>query len=193
MEIKNLNGKSALDLFPDLIRNIPKNKKDPLKPPPPDYGWLLDDGIRGRGTNQPLGHLAALVILKDDNDRAIVEKILSEMGYVVQKELSAHSAIQKLREVQYNLILCGTEIAYKDIHKHICCFPPNRRRLTYFAAVGPRLHTLYDLEALALSANLVINNNDLEHLEKILHKGFSDYEQLFGPLLETLSARDFSL
>ena len=192
MDIKSLKGKSALDLFPGLIRDLPKNtKKDLLIPPPPDHGWLLE-GMRGEDTNQSLIHLTALVIIADDHDRAIAEKILSKMGYIVQKESSAPSALQKLQAVQYNVILCETETAHKDIHKHICNFPPNKRRLTYFAAIGPRFHTLYDLEALALSANVVINNKDLEHLEKILHKGFFDYEKLFGPLLDTLSATDSS-
>ncbi len=56
----------------------------------------------------------------------------------------------------------------------------------YYAIVGPNLHTLYNLEALSLSANLVINDQDLQYLEKILYIGFRDYENLFRPLLDTL-------
>lgn len=53
--------------------------------------------------------------------------------------------------------------------------------------IGPDLQTLYDLEALTLSANLVINEKDLGDINKILRKGIHDYENLFHPFLEAMS------
>jgi hypothetical protein len=192
MDIKSLEGKSAFDLFPDIIRDIPKKKKaSPLIPPPPDLSWLTE-GMAERNPAQPGNSLAALVAIAEDHKRAVVKKVLEKMGYAIDTALSAEYAIQKLQVVQYKLIICGTDAAFKDIHQHICGLPSPKRRVTYYAIVGPNLHTLYNLEALALSANLVINDRDLQYLEKILGKGFRDYENLFRPLLDILNVKTSS-
>ena len=65
----------------------------------------------------------------------------------------------------------------------------SQRRYLYYILVGPELHTLYDLEALAQSANLTVNERDVPHLRVILRKGLTDYEALFGPYLAAM--RDF--
>lgn len=54
--------------------------------------------------------------------------------------------------------------------------------------VGPNLNTLYELEALANSANLVINEKDIQYLDVILRKSITAYEQMFGPVMEELKA-----
>ncbi|MBA3008258.1 MAG: hypothetical protein KKB91_00930 [Proteobacteria bacterium] len=189
MDIKSLAGKSAFDLFPDLFRDDLKEKKcrDTIPPPPPpDISWLAD-GMAETETSQSGDSVTALVVIVADHTRTIVEKVLTKMGYAVDTALSVAPAIQRLQAVQHKLIICGTEAALKDIHQYICSFPSTRRRETYYAIVGPHLHTLYDLEALTLSANLVINDKDLQNLENILHKGFCDYENLFRPFLDCLN------
>ena len=62
----------------------------------------------------------------------------------------------------------------------------DKRRNLYYAIIGPKLKTLYDLEALCLSANLVVNSKDVQYLDKILEKGFKDYETLYRPFIEIL-------
>ncbi len=46
--------------------------------------------------------------------------------------------------------------------------------------------TLYDLQALAYSANLVVNDDDIPHFSLLLRKTIPEYEALFGPLMEEL-------
>ncbi len=62
----------------------------------------------------------------------------------------------------------------------------SRRREIFYTLIGPNFHTLYDLQALALSCNLVLNENDLPYLETVLRKAIPDFEHLFAPLLEAL-------
>jgi hypothetical protein len=50
------------------------------------------------------------------------------------------------------------------------------------------MHTLYDIQALAYSANLVVNDAELDSIGLILKKGLRDYEDLFGPFLAALEA-----
>jgi hypothetical protein len=191
MDIKILDGKSAFDLFPDIFRDVPNEKKSRNvipPPPPPDTSWLAD-GMVDKDTSHSGDSLTALVVIVADNTRTIVERVLVKMGYAIDTAVSAEQAIQRLQAVQYNLIICGTDVALQDIHQYICSFPSTRRRMTYYAIIGPHLHTLYNLEALAFSVNLVINEQDLQDMENILCKGFRDYEDLFRPLLDSLGSK----
>jgi hypothetical protein len=67
--------------------------------------------------------------------------------------------------------------------------PMNRRRYMFYILLGDAFHTLYNLEALAHSANLTVNTSDLRHLDIILRKAIPTYEELFGAFLEELGAQ----
>lgn len=182
----SLAGKSAQDLFPDLFTAPRGVEQDILAPPPPDPNWLADCLTMEAGG--PAADIpAALVAITADHRRAMAEQVLESMGYVVEVAESAAEGLELLRLTRYSLVLCEADRAFADIHRTIRQFPPNRRRLTYYAIVGPRLHTLYDLEALAFSANLVLNDREMPALEKILRKGLRDYEKLFRPMLDALA------
>ena len=56
----------------------------------------------------------------------------------------------------------------------------------FYALIGPQFHSLYDLEALTNSANLVVNDADVKHFSTILNKSIQDYNDLFGPYLAIL-------
>jgi hypothetical protein len=66
--------------------------------------------------------------------------------------------------------------------------PMSRRRMIYYILMGPDFISLYDIQALANSANLVIADKDMKDFQPILHKAIPYYEQLFGPLLEELTS-----
>ena len=66
--------------------------------------------------------------------------------------------------------------------------PMNIRRSMYYILVGIQFSTLYDLEALSYSANIVVNDKEIEHIDIILRKGMQDYMELFGSYAETLKA-----
>jgi hypothetical protein len=188
MGLSSLIGKNARDLFPELVsKGQQKKKNSRLAPPlPPDISWLRE-GIQEVGTRKHEDSPAALVFIIAEEERILVEKILGEMGYRLDVVLTAAHAIQRLQSFRYELIICSTEAAKRDIHEYICKLPSAIRREIYYVLVGSHLHTLYDLEALTLSVNQVINTNELRYLEKILKKGFSEYEKLFGPLLAVIN------
>ncbi len=182
------SGKSAEDLFPDLIKEDQEEKACILSPPPPpDIDGLLK-GIRLAGPNNYADLQAALVFFVSKYRRKMAERILKEMGYRVDTVLSGAHATQKLKEYNYNVVIYEAKAVKDDAHGYICKLPSARRRSIFYVLVGPHLHTLYDLEALSLSANLVINIKELKHLKKILEKGFRDYDNLFGPFLEILNS-----
>ena len=63
-----------------------------------------------------------------------------------------------------------------------------RRRYLFYILIGPEFHTLYNLQALAYSANLVINEKDLYHMGVALRKAIPMYEEVFGPYMEELTS-----
>ena len=193
MQQSSLAGKSALDLFPDLFTApAGAEQAESLAPPPPDKDWLADcqdTGVGTRAANIP----AALVAIVADQRRIQAVDTLKRMGYRVDLALGADEGLELLRITHYDLVLCEADRAFADLHRTIRQVPPGRRRLTFYAIVGPRLHTLYDLEALAFSANLVINDREMPHLEPVLRKGLQDYEKLFRPLLDALAAETSAL
>ena len=193
MQQSSLAGKSALDLFPDLFTApAGAEQAESLAPPPPDKDWLADcqdTGVGTRAANIP----AALVAIVPDQRRSQAVDTLKRMGYRVDLALGADEGLELLRITHYDLVLCEADRAFADLHRTIRQLPPGRRRLLFYAIVGPRLHTLYDLEALAFSANLVINDREMPHLEPVLRKGLQDYEKLFRPLLDALAAETSAL
>ena len=73
-------------------------------------------------------------------------------------------------------------------HAYMRSLTMERRRYIFYILIGNDFHTLYNLEALAYSANLTVNSSDLSHLDIVLRKSIPDYEELFGPFLEELNA-----
>lgn len=63
-----------------------------------------------------------------------------------------------------------------------------RRRYIFYILIGPEFHTLYYLQALVHSANLVVNEKDLLNLNLALRKAIPVYEELFGPFMEELTS-----
>jgi hypothetical protein len=74
-----------------------------------------------------------------------------------------------------------------SFHDHMRTLTMERRRYIFYILMGAHLHTLYNLEALAHSANLTVSTADLRHLDVVLRKAIHAYEELFGPLLDELS------
>jgi hypothetical protein len=69
----------------------------------------------------------------------------------------------------------------RDMHR-------SKRRFIFYILVGMEFATLYDLEALANSANLVVNDREIPELLTILRKAIPSYEELFGSLMAEISA-----
>lgn len=177
---------------PEFYFNVAKHEEETqpykvLVPPQPDLNWLANATSgeqQGQAGNVPL----ALLALGGKAQQEMVEQKLTKMGYVVTTASSTRQALERLSANNYHLVFCSADTAFKEVRRFVDQLPADQRRRTYFVLVGADLHTLYDLEALALSANLVINDYHLPSLELILSKGLRDYEQLFHPLLEILDS-----
>lgn len=216
MKKNSKSGSSALDLFPDLFaekaetkakpldapidfEQAPEQQEKPVKtkttvetdpgslapPAPPDTAWL-PEGVRRQEDDMGESTRRGLIFITGDGKRALVKAKVEELGFLTHEVFSADEAIAEYDRLTYSLVICDVEDAMPTFHEYMKWQPMTRRRLTFYTLVGKRLYTLYDLQALSLSANMVVSDRHLHYLEKILTKGFADYEKLFNPLLEEL-------
>ncbi len=205
MKEQKTDSKTAFELFPELMSGIkkpetktrPKAKVQPITrpepapmppgkispPQPPDLGWLQKDERRGKRIS---AGAAALLLMPDNQYRSMAAEIIGAMGYDIWTIKSLSQAVA--RAAQCQIIIVDTEIIGRPeqsaLHQKIINLPMVIRRYIYYAVIGPEFHTLYDLEALTLSANLVINRRDLSSLKTILTKGLRSNADLFSPLIQ---------
>jgi len=204
-------GKSASELFPGLVQGKPKaeqTKTSPVKaassneskptvsplsnslpvpPPPPDISWLKTGQFRESAKISDIPTVLAFV----DNEKArpLISEAMQEFGYQVEYAESAKDAIQKTKQLTPGIIIFHTEIvngapAESAFHEYMKWLPMSKRRDIVYILVSAQSRTLYNLEALSYSANIVISDKDLPHLAIIIRKGLHEYRNLFGPYIE---------
>ncbi|MCL2789402.1 MAG: hypothetical protein FWD79_02025 [Desulfobulbus sp.] len=170
----------------------PAEATEPAKvvvpPPPPDTSWLAKAASGGQQEQADDAPFSALLALGKKTQQEMLARKLNKMGYTVITASSATQALERLGSSKYHLVFCSADAAFKEVRRFVNQLTADQRRGIYFVLIGADLHTLYNLEALALSANLVINDRNLSSLELILHAGLHNYEQLFRPLLDLLDS-----
>ncbi len=163
----------------------------PDPPKPPDTSWLASGQFDEKEEVKDVPK--ALILMPEGNAKTKVSGGLVELFYQVSEARNSDAALDQMRYTDFNIIVLhsGFEaggLAASVFHKHMCQMTMSKRRNIYYVLAGPEFKTFYDLEALAFSANLVINDNDTNHIKTIIRKGLGDNEELFGPFLQALKA-----
>lgn len=177
-------------LVKSRVETVPKPVKlPPTAPKPPDVGWLSSGEIKKKDVVKDVPR--ALVLMPEGDTKETVEKALLALGYQPETTESPDAAVDRMRFVNFGAVVLhtgyeGGSPEESEFHQYMCGLPMSKRRFMYYVLVGPAFQTLYDLEALAYSVNLVVNDKDVPHLETILRKGMQDYQDLWGPLLAVL-------
>ncbi len=161
----------------------------PAAPKPPDLSWLSSGVYSEKEVVENVPH--ALIMIGDDEITTQVTMAFGEMGYQPTYVRSAEEAIDKMQFMNFEAVVLhsrfeGGDLESSTVHRYLQEMAMARRRYIYYVLVGPEFRTLYDLEALANSANLVVNDSDVSNFSIILKRGMSDYNDLFGPYLEAL-------
>ncbi len=158
-------------------------------PTAPDLSWLDDDlaGVEGAAEELPL----ALVLVPEQRGCSGIEKMLGENGFRVELADSSSDAISKMEFAQYAAVILHTEfepggIKESVFYRFMYRMGMDKRRSIFFALLGDEFNTLYNLQALTYSANVVVNDNDIPYLETVWTKAMTDTETLFGPLREEM-------
>jgi hypothetical protein len=160
-----------------------------LPPQAPDISWLGSGEITESDVLDDVP--TAMVLIPDPSIREKVSQGLGENQYQIYIPNGIDQAINSMRFKEYSVVVFwgeydGKPLEEQDFHAFMMQMSMSRRRNIYYILVGDSLHTLFDLEALTLSANLVVNLNEIDHISLLLKKGLKDYESLFSPYMATL-------
>jgi len=160
-----------------------------IQPPsPPDLNWLKKESISAHKDIEDIPR--ALLLIKEENIRSIMENLLEKMGYHIEQPADSDEAIDTMQSTDFGLIALHTayegNLADCRFHEYMKWLEMRRRRNIFYMLIGPELTTLYNIEALTCSANLVVNDRDTGEIGLIIKKGLSDYETLFGPYFAAL-------
>jgi CheY-like chemotaxis protein len=161
-----------------------------VPPPPPSLDWLHTGLYQGEEKVEDVP--MALVLHRADAQREQINEALEAVGYQVFMAETAADALERMRFVNFSCIVFHVDmeggLARSVFHAHMRNLAMDRRRSIFYILLSDSLHTLYDLEALACSANLTVNTRDLQYLDMILRKAIPAYEELFGAFLEEMEA-----
>ncbi|MCF8056808.1 MAG: hypothetical protein K9K37_09225 [Desulfocapsa sp.] len=163
-----------------------------VKPPaPPDLTWLKDGIFDEKEIVEDVPQ--TLIIMKSGVERQVVSKAIESIGYQASYADSAIDAMEKMQFVNYASVVFHSQYEGRDLdsspfHQFMRSLPMQKRRFIFYILIGPEFFTLYDLEALAYSANLVVNDREIPELLTILRKAIPEYEEIFGNLMAEISS-----
>jgi len=186
--VLNANG---LESTPDTQPNaIPVGAVIP-PPSPPDIKWLKEGFFEEDEVVEDVPQ--CLILMKPSSERDKVTKAVEKLGYQASFAKSGDDAIEKMQFVNYASVILHSGFEAGDLenspfHQFMCKLSMQKRRYIFYILIGLEFSTLYDLEALTYSANLVVNDGEISDLLTILRKAVPRYEDLFGGLMAEISA-----
>ncbi len=156
-------------------------------PQPPDLSWLKDGHMPAEEKVRDVP--MALVLHPDEEAIVKVKAAMETLGYRAMTATTAEDAMEQTRSINFATIVLHVDfeeggLENSTFHKYMRNMVMAKRRYIFYILFGSQFHSLYELEALANSANLVVAEQDLDFFDIILHKAIPAYEALFGPFLE---------
>ena len=168
----------------------PNLRSDVVKPPsPPDISWLEEGEFDDEQVIEDIP--LALVLMDDPEQKSAIIEAIESIGYKTEIVENSSDAMEKMQFVEYSAVVLhstyeGKNLAESPFHKFMCDMAMTRRRFIFYTLIGPEFSTLYNLQALVNSANLVVNDSEIGYFNVILRKAIPEYEELFGPITEEL-------
>ena len=134
-----------------------------------------------------------LALVLDDNNKEIWTKALEEKEFKIQYARSPEHAVHKMKFTHFHFVALNENFGNvvldeSPIYKKMIEMPMVTRRNIFFALVGTNFKSLNNMQAYQKSANVVINEKDLEKLGDILKKSISENEIFYKVYKETLNA-----
>ena len=134
-----------------------------------------------------------LALVLDDNNKEIWTKALEEKEFKIQYARSPEHAVHKMKFTHFHIVALNENFGNvaldeNPFYKTLIEMPMVTRRNIFFALVGANFKSLNNMQAFQKSANVVINEKDLEKLGDILKKSISENEIFYKVYKETLHA-----
>lgn len=158
-------------------------------PDAPDIGWL---SMGKEDEAEILDDVpTAMVLTKNKAIQTRITRELEKKEFQIHRPGTVHEAIDSLRFREYVVVAYSADyeqgpLEVHDFHKFMSGMNMNKRRKIFYILLGKQVQTLYDLEALTLSCNLLVNHRELPFFDKVFKKGFKAYESLFTSYMSML-------
>jgi len=137
------------------------------------------------------GKKLAIVMGRGTSQRETFKAVAETLGYQCLQVESSREAVGKLRFHHFDLILLadgfdGHTTAESPIQGYLNRQSMSVRRRMFLALVGDAFKTTDNMMAYALSANLVVNEKDMDKLAKILKTSIAENEKFYKVFMDTL-------
>ena len=165
-------------------------RKVDIKPPsPPDLDWLTSGQVQDKEVIEDTP-MALIMIKKGPGLNSVWEAFEGE-GFLPVFAKSIDDALERMQFTPFAAVILhsrfeGDSLNSNKLHIYMRKMAMLRRRNIHYTLIGPEFQTLYDLQALSNSANLVVNDNELNNFRLILKKSLNENQKLFGPFAEAL-------
>jgi hypothetical protein len=164
----------------------PKGDRGKINPPPPpDLNWLSSGQEEKQEVMEDTPMF--LVVMNRGPGLTTVMDALDDEGFMPVPVDTADEAIDRMQFMNYAGVILhtrqeGSSLDSNNLHNFMQRMNMFRRRNIHYTLIGPEFKTLYDLEAISSSANLVVNDNDVAHFKLILSpdQGGPDYSLHLG-------------
>ena len=108
-----------------------------------------------------------IALVLDDQQKHLWTKALEELSYKIEYAKSPEHAAHKMKFTQFHLVALHENYGNISLDKNVaynslCKMSMSSRRKIFMVLVGKEFKTTNNMQAFAASANLVINQKDLE-------------------------------
>lgn len=170
--------------------SVPASSRKAVDPPlPPDVNWLTTSDFE---EDEAIRDIPKILVLMDPGPArdsvidAMVESFFQPVAVDTRGE-----AVGQMQAIQFDSVImhsrfAGESFLQSQVHDMLRSMPMNRRRHIFYVLIGPEFSTLYSLEALCYSANMVVAEKDVEHIKNIYRKGKAESDELFLPYINAL-------
>lgn len=167
----------------------PSQAKESVVPPAvPDISWLAQSIYAEQEFVADVPK--ALILMTESEGRKAVAKTLTDRGYQLEFPESGSDALTQMRFGVFQAVVLHEgfdgPLSESPFHRHMAQMHMSRRRSMIYTLIGKKFHTLYRLEALSHSANIVINEGEAVHFDIIFQKGLQEMQELFDPYNKAL-------
>jgi hypothetical protein len=133
-----------------------------------------------------------IALILDDVNKDVWTKALEEKNFQTQYARSPEYAVHKMKFTHFHFVALNENFGNvaldeSPIYQTVIEMPMVNRRNIFFALVGADFKSLNNMQAYQKSANVVINEKDLEKLGDILKKSISENEIFYKVYKETLN------
>jgi hypothetical protein len=132
-----------------------------------------------------------LALVLDEKNQSAWTEALESRDYKIQYAKSPEHAVHKMKFTHFHFIALSENYGNKGldnnpVYQTLIKIPMVTRRNIFFALLGTNFKTLKNMQAFQKSANVVINEKDLDKLGDVLKKSITENEIFYKVFKETL-------